>query len=485
MGGATGDGGHAPDVAECKSLRTILRALEGRGQSTGKLFTDLRITKERADFDVLLEGLARAGLIEIANDTFTNPEGKEITYRKATITHEGRDPDDATLATVWIRGSVGTSKSSAKKVKKPAVADRALTAEEEALEKRIWAWRSALAKKSGAPAFTIFADSTMRALVIQNPRTMADLRTIKGLGPVKVEKLGAEILTVCRGEGAAEVEPSERFLKPATKPVPAKAVAVNASEARPSVRATVHVSESRRVVPKAVVAPQVVELSAAQMELEEKLRLWRREEAAKSGLPSFFVFSDTVLRSVVLAKPATVAALEGVKGVGREKAEKFGAAVVALCWQGLPTAENATRYVNVQSPSSLYEERRRIAAEDLKPLAMKTRAGRKRSLAYDESANRLMGLEDDLRTFISTQAELLRQSPEHLLSEAALADLIRFRPQSIDELKKKDHIRGDLPPSFYEGLLRMCQSEYEPERKTEGKPKAIRNAVDDIHSRTR
>jgi ATP-dependent DNA helicase RecQ len=330
MGGATGDGGHAPDAAECKSLRTILRALEGRGQSTGKLFTDLRITKERADFDVLLEGLARAALIEIANDTFTNPEGKEITYRKAMITHEGRDPDDGTLATVWIRGSVGAGKSSAKKVKKPAVADRALSAEEEALEKRIWAWRSGLAKKSGAPAFTIFADSTMRALAIQNPKTMADLRTIKGLGPVKVEKLGAEILAVCRGEGAAEVEPSEPRLR-VTKPVPKKVFAVSASEAGPSVRATVHVSDSRRVSPKAVAAPAAIELSVEQMELEEKLRLWRREEAAKSGLPSFFVFSDTVLRSVVLAKPATVSALEELKGVGREKAEKFGATVVALC----------------------------------------------------------------------------------------------------------------------------------------------------------
>jgi ATP-dependent DNA helicase RecQ len=329
-GGATGDGGHAPDTAECKDLRTILRALEGRGQSTGKLFTELKITKERADFDVLLEGLARAGLISIANDTFTNAEGKEITYRKATITHEGRDPDDATLATVWIRGGGNGGRATSKKVKKPAVADRSLTAEEEALEKRIWAWRSAMAKKSGAPAFTVFPDSTMRALAIQNPKTMADLRTIKGLGPVKVETLGAEILAVCRGDGTTESEPREQRPGVLAKPVAAKAIAVSASGAKSVVRETIHVPSAKQTPPK-VFAPQVVELNSEQMELEEKLRLWRREEAAKAGLPSFFVFSDTVLRSVVLAKPVTVEALEGLKGVGREKAEKFGAAVVALC----------------------------------------------------------------------------------------------------------------------------------------------------------
>jgi ATP-dependent DNA helicase RecQ len=94
----------------------------------------------------------------------------------------------------------------------------------------------------------------------------------------------------------------------------------------------VHVSEARRVsvTPKAA-APVVVELNAAQAELEARLKQWRREEAAKAGLPSFFVLSDTVLRSVALTGPKTLSELAAVKGMTTEKVDKFGAAVVGLC----------------------------------------------------------------------------------------------------------------------------------------------------------
>jgi ATP-dependent DNA helicase RecQ len=351
MSGASGDAGHAPDTDECRELRTILRALEGRGQSTGKLFTELKLRKDRDDFDSLLEGLARAGLIEIGNDTFRAPDGKDITYKKATITYEGRDPDDATLATVWIRGGGGGRLAKAKAVKKPEVAERKLTAAETELEDALRAWRSALAKKSGAPAFTVFADSTMRALAMAAPQTMDDLRMVKGLGPVKVEKLGADILAVCRRVGggaesttvakkqearpavAAKDKVSSGYTALKEYAAPARAEPVRSMAKQDhKVVATVHVSEARRVsVTPKVVVPAVVELTAAQAELEERLKQWRREEAAKAGLPSFFVFSDTVLRSVVVAGPTTLDELKAVKGVGLDKVEKFGAAVVGLC----------------------------------------------------------------------------------------------------------------------------------------------------------
>ena len=72
-------------------------------------------------------------------------------------------------------------------------------------------------------------------------------------------------------------------------------------------------------------------LDAEQLALEEKLKMWRRDEAAKAGLPSFFVLSDTVLRSVAVANPQTLGELKDVKGMGSEKVEKFGAAVVGVC----------------------------------------------------------------------------------------------------------------------------------------------------------
>ena len=313
---STGEG-HAPTTEECKHLRTILRALEGRGTSVGKLFTELKVVKERGEFDALLEGLARAGLIAIANDTFTSPEGKEITYRKATITHEGRDPDDRALATVWIRGdaSQGLAKpSKASRAKKAAVTERALSGAEAEIERSLRVWRSGIAKKNSAPAFTVFPDSTMRALAIERPQTIEALYRVKGLGPSKVDKFGAEILTVLRGEVVRET------------PVAVAVRTTGLSAASPSASSGESVRDDKLRQTAAV-----TELSAEQSALETRLKVWRREEAAKAGLPSFFVFSDTVLRGIVLAGPASMEELAAVKGVGAEKLETFGAKVVALC----------------------------------------------------------------------------------------------------------------------------------------------------------
>ncbi len=102
---------HQPSAQERAWLREILSALEHRSTSTGKLFTDLHLMKDRKDFDTLLDGLARAALITLTNDTFRTPEGKDVTYRKAAITHEGRTPDDATLDTVWLRSNLSAAPS--------------------------------------------------------------------------------------------------------------------------------------------------------------------------------------------------------------------------------------------------------------------------------------------------------------------------------------------------------------------------------------
>jgi ATP-dependent DNA helicase RecQ len=241
---ASGAEGHAPDADECRDLRVILKALEGRGTSTGKLFTELKLTSDRKRFDALLDGLARAGLIVIANETFTNPEGQEITYRKATITHEGRSPDDATLATVWIRGEVdGTTERKKSKRSSP---------------------RSQVSKsRPGAPSSSVKRNHSQVGL------------------PLHVQR--------------AE------------------------SQAKPSPTAQ-----------KTPLEPPI-ELSSAQTDLEAHLKKWRREEAGKAGLPSFFVFSDTVLRNIVLAAPQSIQELSTVRGVGPEKLGRFGAAVLEMC----------------------------------------------------------------------------------------------------------------------------------------------------------
>jgi ATP-dependent DNA helicase RecQ len=59
-------------------------------------------------------------------------------------------------------------------------------------------------------------------------------------------------------------------------------------------------------------------------ELYEVLRRLRREIADEEGRPAFMVFSDTTLRAIAAAKPATPEQFLAVKGVGPAKLEGYG-----------------------------------------------------------------------------------------------------------------------------------------------------------------
>jgi len=65
--------------------------------------------------------------------------------------------------------------------------------------------------------------------------------------------------------------------------------------------------------------------------LEERLKEWRLAIAKKEGKPAFFVFGDSVLRSIAQARPRNLTALAAIHGVGAAKLERFGADVCRLC----------------------------------------------------------------------------------------------------------------------------------------------------------
>ena len=77
--------------------------------------------------------------------------------------------------------------------------------------------------------------------------------------------------------------------------------------------------------------PPAPELTSAQLALESRLKDWRREAARAAGLPSFFIFSDTVLRNITLAAPTSLENLRNIRGVAPEKLDTFGPAILSLC----------------------------------------------------------------------------------------------------------------------------------------------------------
>ncbi len=55
-------------------------------------------------------------------------------------------------------------------------------------------WRRARARADEVPAYVVFNDRTLAELVARTPRTLAELATVPGIGPAKLERYGPELL---------------------------------------------------------------------------------------------------------------------------------------------------------------------------------------------------------------------------------------------------------------------------------------------------
>jgi ATP-dependent DNA helicase RecQ len=316
---------HQPTAQERTWLREILSALDNRSTSTGKLFTDLHLMKDRKDFDTLLDGLARAALITLTNDTFRSPEGKDITYRKAAITHEGRTPDDATLDTVWLRTSIAAApsgrKSSTKSRSTKSAAPQTSSPAAELLFTQLRAWRTEVARPTKTPAFMILGDAVLRAIANTAPQNLSALHAVSGMGPAKVDRYGADLIALCRGDAP---QPPAARTETQRKPAEPSQPSLNLSPTAPQTSA---VHPNKRQPPP----PPPPDLTPTQVALEDRLKDWRREAARAAGLPSFFIFSDTVLRNITLAAPTSLETLRNIRGVAPEKLNTFGPAILSLC----------------------------------------------------------------------------------------------------------------------------------------------------------
>jgi ATP-dependent DNA helicase RecQ len=68
----------------------------------------------------------------------------------------------------------------------------------------------------------------------------------------------------------------------------------------------------------------------ADAELFARLRAWRLETAHAAGVPPYVIFHDATLAAIVEAKPADLAALGRIAGVGEAKLKRHGERVLAL-----------------------------------------------------------------------------------------------------------------------------------------------------------
>jgi ATP-dependent DNA helicase RecQ len=200
---------------EEKAVTAVVRELStGAARSTGKLHREIFPREEisRDQFEAVLSALVSGGYLFMEDASF-EVDGRSQKYRRVGLTRDGEDFGADDLALLRVREAFETRRASnsagrrAKEAgvkKKPGakaavVSDAALNTEETALEQRLRLWRSVEAKKQGFPAYCVFPDKTMRAIVMERPTTVDELMMVDGIGPAKVTRYGAEICRICSG----------------------------------------------------------------------------------------------------------------------------------------------------------------------------------------------------------------------------------------------------------------------------------------------
>ena len=76
------------------------------------------------------------------------------------------------------------------------------------------------------------------------------------------------------------------------------------------------------------------ELPAAAAGLFEQLRAWRAAAAKEQGVPAYVIFHDATLRQIATLRPAALAELAGVSGVGEAKLAKYGQQILGVVAAG-------------------------------------------------------------------------------------------------------------------------------------------------------
>jgi ATP-dependent DNA helicase RecQ len=76
--------------------------------------------------------------------------------------------------------------------------------------------------------------------------------------------------------------------------------------------------------------PEDVFVDQASVGLWEELREWRAGIARKKRVPTYAIFRDRTLRELVEQRPATLAALEGIWGIGQRKLDQYGQQILDL-----------------------------------------------------------------------------------------------------------------------------------------------------------
>lgn len=200
-------------------------------------------------------------------------------------------------------------------------------------------------------------------------------------------------------------------------------------------------------------------LTPAQQRLEQSLRDWRKAEASKTGKPAFIVFSDAVLKNIVHTHPTTISELKAVNGIGSEKADRYGAAVIAIC-----RGEEATVAVPPRKTKSdgSFRAKRSEAEEPPHFARTSTPVSHEAKPVLPPAPEPLtpdqQALDTRLRAWRATEAERLGLPQFFVLGTSTLRNIAVERPRTLTELKMIDGISLEKAEKFGTGILEICSA---------------------------
>jgi DNA helicase-2/ATP-dependent DNA helicase PcrA len=68
---------------------------------------------------------------------------------------------------------------------------------------RLREWRLERARADAVPAYVVFTDATLEAMAARRPATLGELAQVNGVGAVKLERYGVDVLALLRAGDAS------------------------------------------------------------------------------------------------------------------------------------------------------------------------------------------------------------------------------------------------------------------------------------------
>jgi DNA topoisomerase III len=290
-----------PTATEAQALARILEALHERdAQATGRLHRELfGESLPRRDFERLLGGLVRAGLVRLSEDTFEK-DGQNISFQRVTLTPEGRR----------------THAPAPGQVQLPRPPDE-----------------GPARKRKGSRAKGSSAGGSRRT----------SRRKRAASGTAKAPKSGGR-----KRSASSRFTPKPAYVGPASEPAsfePASEVEYE-PEYEPDVDTGDDFDEERepavaasrpqgrealaRALERSRRSGATLGVSTASPQLVEALRAWRLSEARRRRVPAFRILTDKVLGAIASSRPRDSNALQRIHGVGPKLAERYGETILAL-----------------------------------------------------------------------------------------------------------------------------------------------------------